>query len=86
MLEYQYVVITFVEDTWLIPSTSLDIFLGTLRLRKKIAHQLPHLIFTPPKQFDAPRQILSLGKHVKCMNFSDDMVFSLALVIFSFFF
>ncbi len=36
------------------------------------------------KKSHAPRQILSLGKHMKCMHFSDDMVFSFSLVIFQF--
>ncbi len=48
------------------------------------SHQLPRLILHTQKKRHAPRQILSLGKHVKCMHFSD-MVFSLALVIFHFF-
>ncbi len=45
------------------------------------------------KTSQAPRQILSLGKHVKCMHFSDMVFFnfqknkkSLAIVIFLFFF
>ncbi len=36
------------------------------------------------KKSHAPHQILSLGKHVKCFHFSDDMVFSLALINFQF--
>ncbi len=54
--------------------------------KKNLAsHQLPRLIFTTKKSH-SPRQILSLGKHVKCMHFSDDIVFSLALIIFLLFF
>ncbi len=37
------------------------------------------------KKSHIAHQILSLGKHIKCTHFSDDMVFSLALVIFQFF-
>ncbi len=49
------------------------------------SHQLPHLIFTTTKKSHAPRPILNLGKHVKYIHFSDDMVFSLTLIIFNFF-
>ncbi len=50
------------------------------------SHQLPHLIFTTKKRKShTPRQILSFGKHVKCMHFSDDMGFLLTLVILPFF-
>ncbi len=37
------------------------------------------------KKSHAPRQILNLGKHMKSMHFSDDIVFLLTLVIFLFF-
>ncbi len=55
-------------------------------IKKALSHQLTLLIFTKKKKKShAPRQILSLGKHMKCMHFSDDMVFSLAIIIFLFF-
>ncbi len=40
------------------------------------SHQLPRLHFYNNKKKSlAPCQILSLGKHVKCMHISHDMVF-----------
>ncbi len=60
-------------------------FLYDLRPQKSLAsHQFAGLIFTTTNKSHAPPQILSLGKYMKCMHFSDDMVFSLALVIFQF--
>ncbi len=59
---------------------------GKLRPQKSLgSHTLPHLIFTTTKKSHAPHQMLSLGKHVKHMHFSNDMVFSLALIFFPFF-
>ncbi len=40
--------------------------------------------YNKKKKSHALRQILSLGKHVKCIHFSD-MLFSLVLIIFQFF-
>ncbi len=54
------------------------------------SHQLLSNFYNKKKS-QAPCQILSLGKHLKCMHFSDDMVFFnlktnlLTLIIFLFF-
>ncbi len=50
-----------------------------LRPQKSLgSHQHPCLIFTPQKTSHALCKILSLGKHVKSMHFSDDWYFSIS--------
>ncbi len=68
------------HSPWVITMASINI---KATKKKSWFSSNPSSNFVPSlKKSHAPRQILILGKHVKCKHFSDDMVFSLALVIF----